>query len=137
MIGLPSISDKIGLYAAGALCVILAVTTVTQCSGRQAAEKRAVVAQEALLDAKADLGTCRGNVGSLEASVASQNAEISRLASESEAKLAESRKLASEAVKGQRSAEGRARKLRDKTLTGLDQCSRMLEADQALTEALK
>ena len=85
-----------GPIATGASVLFLAFG-MSQCSGRVKAERAQSKAEEALGVAQADLKTCRGNVATLNRTLASQNEAVMALKRDSEARVAESQKAAQQA----------------------------------------
>lgn len=90
-------TDKALAYLATLAAVVALAFGVSQCSGRVKAEHRAEKAEKAVERTERDLRTCRGNTDALKASIAAQNAAVDALKREGEARVAESRKAASQA----------------------------------------
>lgn len=90
-------TDKALAYAATLAAALALAFGVSQCSGRVKAEHRAETAERAVERTARDLRTCRGNTDALKASIAAQNEAVAALKREGEARVAESRKAASQA----------------------------------------
>lgn len=85
-----------GPIAAG-LCVLLLVFGLSQCSGRVSAERKLAKSEKVVVAVRKDLGTCKANVTTLEASVAAQNAAVDALKREGDLRVAESEKAVRDA----------------------------------------
>lgn len=131
------LSDKLSFYAATGVALVLAATALSQCGATKAQRDRAERAEGLARQETQKLWTCSGNVTALENGIKDRNSEIDRLAQEFKGKLEASGKAADGYKRQAATSEAKARKLLSTPLSGLDQCARMLEADDAVIQALK
>lgn len=131
------LTDKLGMYAATGLALLAILWGVSQCGAKDGA--RFDLKQARLLQAETDmrLRTCSGNVTALRGSIDAQNKALDDLSKQSAAKLAESEQSAQGALKAGREAKARADRLSARGLSGVDQCQRLIEADDQIREALE
>jgi len=112
-----------------ALCVILAILSMQQCSARLRAERGLAKAEKALAVERENLRICRGNVATLEVSLKAQNEAVEALKREADAKVAESRKAVSEARKTAEAYRKRATIILTEKPRSEDMC---VEADRVI-----
>lgn len=82
---------------ASVLLILAVLFGVSQCSGRVNAEHKLGVAVKERDAARADLGTCKANVATLDGALSRQNAAVDALRQESAARVAQSEKAVSAA----------------------------------------
>lgn len=123
-----------GPIATGAALLFLAFG-MSQCMGRQSAEKAQHKAEKIAAAAKRDLGTCQTNRKTLEASIASRNAEIERQKAESDKRSAALTKARQIAEKEAQRADRAVSKLASFKPTGSDVCARLLAVDEVVRGA--
>jgi sirohydrochlorin ferrochelatase len=120
-----------------AVAVLMALLAASQCGSRSAETRRADRAENVAELLQIELNTCRLTSDRLEASLKGQNAAVAQMKAEGDARRREVEKARlaadAEAARADRAAE----LLKRVTPKGSDVCSRMLEVDAAVKEAMK
>lgn len=93
--------------------------------------------RDSLRTAQDGLSMCRANTDTLKASIARQNAAVSAIQADSDARLAQATKAAQQARSVAESARQASNMILGKHLAGATACERVSEVDAAFLEALK
>jgi hypothetical protein len=127
--------------AAGPIASVLAVLFLSvagcQTVRLKGAQADLVRAEQHLASAREQLVRCQGNRMALEASIATQNAEVEAFARIQSERVALAEKAAQQAAKGRVDAEIRAAKLLKNQPQGIDACARFMSADRAVLDSLR
>lgn len=83
------------------------------------------------------LTTCRGSVATLEASIADQNARITRMADAARARMQAAEQAVADARRQAGEAAARAERLLARPIAGNTVCERVMDFDRTVMEALQ
>jgi len=118
-----------------AACFGLLLLSVAQCATGAAETRRANRAEASLKTERANLQTCRANVGALEETTRRQNAAVAAAGEDSARRIKAAEESLTAALKGKADVERRVAALM-KRPAGIDACARMNDADANVMRSL-
>lgn len=131
------LTSKLAGPIATALCLLLAMVALSQCTAKQSERRRADGAEKTLLATQHSLDTCHSNVEGLEASLKRLNDAVASAYAEGVRRTEAAAQGLAAALKGKADVEARVAKLLRQPPAGIDACARMESADARVLEVLQ